>query len=187
MTSASSDAAATRASAPSHDGLGMDMLNDVLERAIDKDSARHAHMHANAGGEQQAAQQSPAADVAGKPLSLSFYSTADSVRDAMDMLVTSPRSPSEADCRIPASKSGPTSPARSVTGLGKLENGIVLPDGDDGVAALGGRAPSGSGGQDVGADVDRLDALTSEAVDDNCAPLRPASRSSLDPMISALI
>jgi hypothetical protein len=188
------DAAATRGCCVTQDGLGMDMLNDVLDRRVDKD--RHAHTHADAG-EQQAAQQSPGGEGAGKPLSL-FYSSSDTVRDAMDVLVASPRSPSEVDCRIAGGKSAPASPARSVGGSAKLENGIVLPEGDEGGAVGGGRAPSGSTMQDgvadkvasgtqdgVVADAEKVEALVGEVDGDNCASVRHTT--AMDPMISALI
>lgn len=169
-----------------HDGLGADMLSDVLsDKQLDLNH-RHSHAHLELACDQEAAQQSPASCTSKL---VAYYTTCDKMQDAMDVLAESPASPSEAHGKlgVDESKQGPPSPARSTGSVGKLNHLSVLDVEEICSASLrtGSRSPAlqSMDGQHqssaiLAQEFDKLDPLESDP------NVRPAS---LDPMLSALI
>jgi hypothetical protein len=170
-----------------HDGLGADMLHDVLSDKPLDHKDRHSHAHTEVSCDQEAAQQSPASCTSKL---VAYYTTCDKpeMQDAMDVLAETPSSPSEAHkSGVDESKPVPPSPARSTGSMGKLNACVLDVEEVCSVSLLtGGRSPALQSMDRTCAtlahEIDKLDS-NSESLESD-PNVRPAS---LDPMLSALI
>lgn len=188
----------------------------------DKSKNAHAHVQADlpsdshsASQQEQAAHQSPALAATSKLLN--YYSCGENIKDAMDVLVASPRSPCEHDGNNGHGSGGgvkclAASPARSVASVPMLHSYVL--DVDDLSSAVSrpmnqlnaSESPllQGMDRQRTGSlsvaidsslslanDIDKLDALVDNDADSHqCLEHKPQDtpRASLiDPMLSALI
>jgi len=123
--------------------LAPHLFTHVLDKAWEKD--KQAQAHGDMGMQHAAAQQSVGSG--GSTKQLNYYTNADNIKDAMDVLVASPGSPSEHDskdamisvclssssfgmgCESAAVKSLPHSPAITACSVSKVDSSVL--DADD--------------------------------------------------------